>query len=248
LPEEWISDEARREEAEIPEDVGFRTKPEIALERIRCAAQGPLPFGWVSGDERYGQPGYFRDGLDDLDLQFVLEVPCTTKVWTEMPPLLGPEDWQGDGRPPTGWRLSPDAPSPRRAEELIDEATDWRKITVRQGTKKPIRSAWAAFRVYPWRDGLPGDERWLLIEHEGGDQYKYYLSNAGPDTALERMAQVAKQEWFVEQCFREAKDEIGLDEFEVRKWRGWHHHMTMCMLAHSFVAILRHRWKKGDIN
>lgn len=248
LPRQWAEDPERRREAHVPEDVEFRTKPEIALERIRFAHEGPLPFRWVSADDLYGQNGDFRDGVDQLGLGFVLEVPCKTKMWTEMPPLRGPQEEPDRGRPRTRWSVAPDAPSPRRADELIEHATDWQEITVRQGTKKPIRSRWAALRVRPWRDGLPGQERWLLIEHEGGDSYKYYLSNAGPETPLRTMAKVAKKEWFVEQCFREAKSEIGLDEFEVRKWQGWHHHMSMCMLAHGFVAIARMRWEKGALS
>lgn len=142
-------------------------------------------------------------------------------------------------KPPSG------CGGPTRADKIAQDAEEWTYIQAREGAKRPIRSAWAALRVYPWRSGLPGPERWLLIEHRHDGEKKYYLSNAGPEASLERMVQVAKREWFVEQCFRECKSEIGLDELEVRKWQGWHHHMTMCMLAHGFVTIFRNRLKKG---
>jgi len=244
LPREWADDTNRRREAGVPEEVEFRTKPQIALERILQAHRGPLPFRWVTCDDLYGHSGEFRDGLDRAGLLFVAEVPCDTRVWTNRPRLRPPGGGQR-GRPRTTWNLHPDAADPTRVDKIAQEAEEWTHIQAREGAKRPIRSAWAALRVYPWRDGLPGPERWLLIEHRHDGEKKYYLSNAGPDASLRQMVQVAKREWFVEQCFRECKSEIGLDELEVRKWRGWHHHMTMCMLAHGFVTIFRNRIKKG---
>lgn len=247
LPEQWCEDHQRRQEAEIPEEVSFRTKPQIALQQVRRAHEGPLPFRWVTCDDLYGQNGGFRDGVDDLGLKYVAEIPCSTKVWTEKPPLKGPGP-SGGGRPREKWSLREDAPSPVRVDRLADEATDWKVVHTRRGTKKPIQSEWVALRVYPWRDGLPGTQKWLLLERCSDGQHKYYLSNAGPETKLQKMAQVASAEWFVEQCFRDAKTEIGLDEFEVRKWQGWHHHMTMCMLAQAFLVLLQKNWKKKGSN
>lgn len=244
LPKEWIEDNERRTEAQIPAQVRFRTKPQIALEMIREAARGPLPFRWIACDDLYGHSGAFRDGLEELGLLYVADVPSNTKVWSQMPRLRGPGAG-GAGRPRTKRSLHPDAPAPTKVRELADKCEDWATIEVRAGAKKPIRSAWVALRVYPWRDGLPGTQCWLVIEKTPEDEFKYYLSNAPGDTPLGKMAQVAKMEWFVEQCFRDAKQHVGLSDFEVRKWRGWHHHMVMCMLAQAFLATLCSEWKKG---
>jgi len=132
-----------------------------------------------------------------------------------------------------------------RLSKVATGIKNWRRITARQGAKGPIRSAWAARRVYPWRDGLPGEARWLLVEGRRDGAHKYFLSNAPADAALEQLVRVAKQEWFVEQCFRDTKQQVGLSHFEVRKWSGWHHHMTMCMLAYLFLVLLRAGWQKG---
>ena len=243
LPTEWCEDKQRREEAQIPKHVQFQTKPELALRQIERAHEGPLPFQWVACDDLYGQNGAFRDGVDDLGLRYVAEVPCSTKVWTEHPPLKGPGP-SGGGRPREQWSLRADAPDPQTVEDVAASLTDWQLVRCRRGTKKPIRSEWAARRVYPWRDGMPGRQRWLLIQRPPDDENKYYLSNVGPEVSIEKLAQVASKEWFVEQCFRDEKTEIGLDEYEVRKWHGWHHHMTMCMLALAFLTFVQQSWEK----
>lgn len=247
LPKEWARNRGRRKEAGVPREVKFRTKPQIALQMIREAAEGPLPFRWVACDDLYGQNGDFRDGLDALGLLYVVEVPSKTKVWTEMPPLreAGPS---GRGRPRTKRSLSPQAPHPRKVGDLAKRPQSWTALKVRDGAKKPIRSHWALLRVYPWREGLPGQQRWLLIERRQEGHDKYYLSNAPAGTPIRKLAEVAKSEWFVEPCFRDAKQQVGLSDFELRKWRGWHHHMVMCMLAQAFLATLCSEWKKGALN
>lgn len=244
LPKEWARNRKRRKEAAVPREVRFRTKPQIALQMIKDLLEGPISASWVACDDDYGSAGQFRDQLAKLGLSFLCEVPCSTKVWTELPALEQPGPSRG-GRPRTKVRLSPNAQRAIEVRGLAGQISQWRHIKVRQGTKRPICSAWAALRVYPWRDGLPGTERWLLIERTDEGTHKYFLSNAPADVALEKLARVAKQQWFVEQCFRDAKQQVGLADFEVRKWSGWHHHMTMCMLAYLFLALVRIRWKKG---
>lgn len=244
LPKEWARDRKRRKEAGVPKEVEFHTKPELALGMVTELMEGPISASWVACDDDYGADGSFRDGLAELGLKFVCEVPCSSKVWTEFPPLKGPGPGKR-GRPRTTMALSPDAPRPTEVRKLAERIQNWHYISLRVGSKKPIRSAWAALRVYPWRQGLPGGERWLLLERREDETHKYFLSNAPPQTPLQKLAWAAKQEWFVEQCFRDAKGEVGLADFEVRKWSGWHHHMTMCMLAYLFLVLLRSRWKKG---
>jgi len=247
LPKEWARDKKRRKEAGVPRYVKFRTKQELALQMIKRAAEGPLPALWVACDDFYGRDGELRDSLEELEFLFICEVPSKTKVWTELPPLAEPGP-SGRGRPRTKVRISAKAPKALEVRRVRHQIEQWQYVTVRKGSKKPIRSAWAALRVYPWRDGLPGKQRLLLIERTEEDGQKYYLSNAPAETPLKKLAEVAKQQWFVEQCFRDAKGQVGLDEFEVRKWRGWHHHMTMCMLALCFLLLLQQNWKKGGFS
>jgi len=244
LPKQWAKDRKRRKEAGVPRHVKFRTKPQIALEMIGKAANGPLPFQWVACDDLYGQNGEFRDGLEQLALKYVCEIPSKTKVWTHMPTVREPGP-SGRGRPRIKRSLAPDAPRPKEVSRLAKQRESWTTVQVRDGAKKPVRSDWAALRVHPWREGLPGKQSWLLMEKTREGEHKYYLSNAPEDTPIRQLAHVAKKEWFVEMCFRDAKQEVGLADFELRKWPGWHHHMVMCMLAQAFLAILRRRWKKG---
>jgi len=244
LPKEWARDRRRRKEAGVPKQVAFQSKPQLALQTIKNVAGGAISARWVACDDAYGESGQFRDGLDALGLNFMCEVPSKTKIWTELPPLVQPGSSAG-GRPRTKVSLSPEAPRCVRVSKAAATIQKWRRITARQGTKRPIRSAWAALRVYPWRDGLPGAQRWLVVERRREGSHKYFLSNAPADTPLEELVRVAKQKWFVEQCFRDTKQQVGLSHFEVRKWAGWHHHMTMCMLAYLFLVLVRAGWKKG---
>jgi SRSO17 transposase len=244
LPKEWARDRKRRRRAAVPAEVVFRTKPQIALEMVERLKQGPIRADWLTCDDGYGSSGQFRDGLEALGVNFLCEVPESTKCWTEAPPLEQPGPSTG-GRPRSKAALRANAPRPVTARRLADGLESWQVIQAREGAKKPIRAAWALLSVHPWRDGLPGAERRLLVERTEDGARRYFLTNAPADVPLERLASVAKREWFVEQCFRDAKQEVGLADFEVRKWSGWHHHMVMCMLAYLFLVLLRAGWEKG---
>jgi len=242
LPKEWARNRSRRKEAGVPKQVQFQTKPELALQMVRSLRETHLRASWIGCDGDYGAVGAFRDALDDLGFSFVCEAPPSTKVWTERPALVEPGP-STRGRPRAKPALAPGAPRSSSVQRVAAQIERWERITVRQGTKKPICSAWAALRVWPWRDSLPGAGRWLLVERRQDGTHKYFLSNAPSETSLEKLAWVAKQRWFVEQCFRDVKQQVGLAHFEVRKWAGFHHHMTMCMLAYLFLVLLRAQWK-----
>jgi len=115
---------------------------------------------------------------------------------------------------------------------------------VRRGTKKPVASHWVAAHIWPSRKRASGPERWLLMERSDAGT-KHYLSNASAETSLKAMARVAKPEWYVEPCFRDLKQGVGLSGYEARKWRAWHHHMTLCMLAGPFLTLVQTKWQKG---
>lgn len=245
LPQQWARDRARRQKVGVPKGVRFRTKAQLAVEMIQQAAAGPLSIRWVTCDDAYGRDGGFRESVADLGLLFVCEVPSDQRVWTELPTL--PARSQGQmGRPRTRAHMAPGAPRPRKVRDLVEEIDSWQHIQARQGAKKPIAAYWGALRVWPSAKRAPSAESWLVVERSEAAQ-KYYLSNAPVQTPVKTMARVAKQEWFVEACFRDLKQEVGLAHYEARKWSSWHHHVTLCLLAGLFLTMIRTKWKKRAI-
>ena len=242
LPKEWRRDPARRRKAGVPKSVRLKTKAELALEMIERAVGGPLSVRWVACDDGYGRDGSFRQRLDALGLLFVCEVPSDQRVWTKLPVLPATERGRM-GRPRSRAYVLPGAPKSQRVRDLAPTLTGWQRIQVRRGTKKPIASDWVALRLWPSMKRQPGPKQWLLVERSDAGQ-KYFLSNAPAQTALETMTEVAKQEWFVEPCFRDAKQEAGLGDYEARKWRAWHHHVVLCMLAAMFLTTMRAKCTK----
>jgi SRSO17 transposase len=246
LPASWVSDKARREKAGVPKQVKLRTKPQLALEMIQQALQGGLSARWVTCDDAYGRDCAYRDGIEALGLQYVCEVPCNTTVHLEAPTAHS-EGRRSASKPRTT------SSKAKQVQNLEDQVKQWRYIEVREGTKKPIASHWAALRVRPHRRKTPGpicpipvEPVHLLIERRDDGKHKYYLSNAPEDTPLQTMVRVAKEEWFVEPCFRDVKQEVGLDKYELRKWRGWHHFMTLCLLAYLFLTLTKTRLAKKN--
>ena len=243
LPKPWAQDRARRRKAGVPKGVRFQTKAALALEMIERAVAGTLSVLWVTCDDGYGRDGGFRQSLADLGLLYVCEVPSDQRVWCELPML--PQRRPGQtGRPRSRLQASPGAPKSQRVRELAGRIEGWRTIRERPGTKKPLASDWAALRIWPSLERAPGAEQWLLLERSDAGT-KYCLSNAPAETPLEAMARVAKREWYVEPCFRDLKQEVGLGDYEARKWRAWHHHVTLCMLAGLFLTLVQTKWQKG---
>jgi SRSO17 transposase len=243
LPKDWANDRERRRKAGVPRGVRFQTKPALALEMIGRATAGALSVQWVTCDDGYGRDGGFRESLAELGLLYVCEVPSDQRVWCALPTL--PQRLPGQtGRPRTRVEALPGAPKSQRVRDLASGIEVWRTIQERPGTKKRLASDWAALRVRPSVKRAPGAEQWLLLERSGAGT-KYYLSNAAADMPLETMARVAKREWYVEPCFRDLKQEVGLSDYEARKWRAWHHHVTLCMLAGLFLTLVQTTWQKG---
>jgi SRSO17 transposase len=260
LPEAWAGDPARRAVAGVPEEVGFATKPAIALGQVRQALADGVPPGVVVTDAggacpRAGEPDPggndtgFRDGVTALGLAYVAGILGTTTLW---PPGAGPLPARprgGRGRPPK--RLRRDAAhQPLAAEALAAglPAGAWRTVTWREGTAGPLASRFAAVRVRPahgdtTRSG-PRAEEWLLAEWpEGEDEpTKYWLSTLPEAVTLEELVATAKLRWRVERDFEELKQELGLGHFEGRGWRGFHHHASLCVAAYGFLVAERCRF------
>ncbi len=168
-----------------------------------------------------------------------------TRVWLARPQTAVPE-WSGRGRKPTRERLvageSQALPVHAIAASLPAEA--WTRHTIKEGSKGTLAADFAALRVVAVRNALPGPEVWLVLRRDPATgEIKYYLSNAPVETELATFAWVSGMRWPIETCFEEGKQEIGLGDYQVRSWAGWHHHMTLCILAHFFLVRLQIRLK-----
>jgi SRSO17 transposase len=253
LPEEWSQDRERREKAKVPTEVVFQTKPEQAMAMLEHAWQAGVPMRWVTGDEVYGDSTDLRDLIAHRERWYVLAVRTHTPVWTERPAVVEPEV-QERGRPRTKARLAEGAPAATTVKEVVARWSErqWQRLAVAEGEKGLITYDWACQRVVESGDGLPGRDAWLLARRSVSDatDIAYYLSNAPVDTPLLKLAQVASRRYTVEQCIEEAKGEVGLDEYEVRYWHSWHRHITLSMMAHTWLASVRYKAteKKGGLS
>ena len=243
LPEEWAADSKRRQDAGVPDGVVFRTKPELALELIRTV--GPqVRHGWVTFDEGYGKDPSFLSGLEELDERYIGEVPKSFRGWLWRPKVEEPKPGR-TGRPRSKPRVRRGEPEPQTVEAIAASlpSSAWKRLRFREGTKGTQQAHFAAVRIVSERDDLPGPDLWLVIERscDQAPYIKYYVSNAAPDCPLLEMAQAGHNRWPVEDCFLRGKQEVGLDDYEVRGWRGWHHHMTLVMLALWFLVLEKRR-------
>ena len=246
LPEYWLSPEMaeKRRQCGVPENITFKTKPELALESLTAIhAEGTLSARWVTCDEAFGRSTPFLDGVAELGLWYFAEVPHNTRVWEESVKVEVPP-YKGRGRKPTKLQLVEGEPEAVTvfsiANSILQE--EWSRQTIKEGTKGPIRADFAFRRVFEVRDDLPGKEVWLVLRRTK-DEIKTYLCNAPFDISLQRLVKVSGLRWPIETCFEESKQFVGMGDYQVRSWRGWHHHMTLVILAHFFLVRLRVQYR-----
>ena len=250
LPEAWANDSRRRQQAKIPSDVIFQTKLEIALGQIRQAIADGIPQGTVLADPAYGNDTGFRQAVAGLELSYVLGIQSTTSVWPPGTQPLPPVPWKGGrGRPANRLRRDQEhAPVSAKQLALGLPAKAWKDVTWREGTRRPLRSRFAAVRIRPaHRDHKrtePHPQEWLLIEWPRGETEprKYWLSNLAEHIRLHDLVALAKQRWIIERDYEELKQELGLGHFEGRGWRGFHHHATLSIAAYGFLVAERCRF------
>jgi SRSO17 transposase len=244
LPQEWCDDPERREKAKIPDEVVFQTKPQQAAAMLKHAWQQGVPMRWVAGDEVYGDAPELRDTIARHGKLYVLGVRSNQPVWTKRPEVIEPQA-QKRGRPRTKARLAEDAPPATTVAAVVAAWPEhrWQRLTVAEGEKGLVTYDWACQRIVESSHGLPGRDAWLIARRSlnDGHEIAYYLSNAPLETSLRQMAQVASRRYTVEQCIEEAKGETGLDEYEVRLWHSWHRHITLSMMAHTWLAVIRYQ-------
>jgi len=256
LPEEWLEDPARRAQAGIPAESVFQTKWQLALEMIDELRGWQAPAAAVVvADAGYGTVTEFRDALTQRGLCYVVQIKSDVGVWTE--PVrrasAAPRAAAGGRGRPAGpnYRHAP-APQSVREVALALPKQAWRTISWREGSKGKLTSRFAALRVQPshgyWHNRPEQPLVWLLIEWPADEPAptKYWLSNLPEATSRRTLVQWAKARWWIELNYREMKDHLGLDHFEGRGYAGWHHHVTLVMLAFAFLLAERLRQgKKG---
>ena len=250
LPELWFGEAYadKRKATEMPTTLESKTKPEIALDLLRrTLARGSICGRWLAADALYGNSVAFRDGVAALSLYYFTAISCDTLIWRRQVALVVPS-YSGKGRKPTKLRLKTPNNAPYQVDDLAKRLpkSGWKRTTIKEGSKGPIVSDVAIVRVTEARDGLPGPRLWLIIRRNVADptDVRYYLSNAPDTTAEAELARMLRMRWPVELTFEQGKQEVGLDDYEVRSWQGWHHHMVMVMLAHHFLVWVRLAWKE----
>jgi SRSO17 transposase len=229
LPQEWAADRQRRRRTHVPKSVVFQESWRIGLTLLdRSGAD--LPFAWVAADDEFGRVAVFRAGLRWRRRHYVLDVPCNTLIRD-----LSATPAEGRRRPP--WQ---------RVDEWAEAqpASRWRKLTVGDGAKGPkvVRALEAWVQTKDEGGGLGGRERLVVIRTVDREpQVWYTLSNASAEVPWERVVRVHAKRHGAEEGLQAAKGEVGLAHYEVRSWVGWHHHMTLSLLALGFLVLERKR-------
>lgn len=269
LPEPWFTDASRDrwDACRIPDDTVFQTKHQLAAALLDgVLAERRVRAQWVACDEGFGNDPALLDAIASQGLWYLAEVPCNTLVWPlEEPdgtPRLRPATWvpprttPGRGRSPQVARVHPASPARLRVDAwaAAAPARRWERYRILEGSKGPLVAEFLTLRVVQARDKLPGPEGWLVVRRtlpSGANPpvYKYYLSNAPVGTPTPALVRVSGLRWPIESCFTEGKSELGLDHYEVRTWRGWHHHLTLVILAHFFLMrlVLRLNQREGGL-
>ncbi|NEC93983.1 IS701 family transposase [Streptomyces albidoflavus] len=226
LPKSWTEDRERCRTARIPDEREFATKGELARHMVLRALASPLPIAWVTADSAYGQDNRFRRLLEQSGVGYVLAVPKSQFS-------VGCSRIEG---------LFAQAP-----------AEAWEKISCGDGAKGPRVYHWAAVRLpavaeFDYQGEVPHRMRWALARRSISkpDEIAYYLAYAPLQVTVQELVRVAGARWAIEECFQAAKNECGLDQYEVRRYVGWHRHITLAMLAHAFLTAMAHQsWEKG---
>jgi len=221
LPKEWCQDPERRQEAGVPEEVAFATKPQLARRMLSRARQAGVPAAWVTGDSVYGGDRRLRMWLEEEEQPFVLEVACDEPLWA----------------------ATERGPAQVRADQLAQKVAPerWERLSAGLGAKGPRLYDWA--RVPLFRLDWPGFEHGLLVRRSLADAEKraYYVVFAPEGTSLAELVRVAGSRWAIEECLESAKNEVGLDQYEVRRWEAWYRYITLSLLAHAYLTVLRAR-------
>ena len=219
LPQVWAGDWERRRDAGVPEGVVFRTKGQLAQTMIARVLAAGVPFGWVAGDTVYGNDRRLRRWLEEQGIAYVLAVRSNEPPWVE----------------------TEHGSAQVAARDLAQEipADQWQRLSAGEGSKGPRLYDWGRVSIRPGSE--PDQNHWLLVRRSIADlgDLAYYACFSPAEAALAELVRVAGHRWIIEDAFKEAKQEVGLDEYEVRRWTGWYRHITLALLVHAFLAVCR---------
>jgi SRSO17 transposase len=245
LPQEWCNDEERRAKAKIPSQVGFQTKPQLALSLTEQAGGWEIPQAPILADSAYGDDTGFRTGLDALELQYLLAVSAQLSVFGPETSFAVPERKGKVGRPRTVARPDRKPESVRALAQRLPKRA-WKTLPCRTAPSgEQIESRFAFVRVVATHavrnHCLPPRWEWLIIEWPEGAEAPsdYWLSNLPEKTDRERLARLARLRWSIELDYRQLKGELGLDHYEGRSYLGFHHHAALVTCAHAFITLER---------
>jgi SRSO17 transposase len=232
LPEDWATDDQRRVTTHVPEEVTFQEAWRIAAELLRRDAT--LPHAWVTGDDEFGRPSEFRESLRKDGERYVLDVPCNTTI-RDLEQRRPRRRRAGVGRKREVPFRRVDTWAARQPE------TRWTRFTVRDGEKGPLQVDAMTVRVRAKQERRIGPEERLLVVRtvEAGPRISYSLSNAAPEVPLSELVRVHGTRPRIEELFESGKGDAGLAQYEVRSWVGWHHHVTLALLALWFLCLER---------
>jgi SRSO17 transposase len=236
LPQSWADDLDRRKTAKVPEDIVFKTKPQIALEQLKAAHTAGIPLGTVLADAGYGYDSQFRDGITKLGLRYAVGIQSNVLMWKAdtILPVQGP-----DGEQPSRPQLRAQQISAK--EQALSQAAEaWQTVTWRENGEA-FTSRFARWRVRPVTRAEQPAEEWLVIEwpEDADEPTKYWLSTVPADISFEALVDRTKLRWRIERDYQELKQELGLGHYEGRGWRGLHHHITLCIAAYGFLIAER---------
>jgi SRSO17 transposase len=246
IPEKWFTEEysAKRKKNNLPASVDFKTKPQLATEMFKEFSKSrTLPFKSVVADALYGSsPGFIEAIEAIIGITYLVSIPCDTLLWLDEP-MVVKREYKHKGQKKMKEVIRSSSKKPMRADNFAKALNDfyWYRRKVSEGTKGAIEYEFTKRRVTISKDGVPYKNVWLLVKRTLGDNptYYFYMSNAPVSTRLKRFVWLSGIRWAIEQCFEEAKTELGMDHYELRKYPGWNHHMLTCMLVHFFLWHLR---------
>ena len=238
VPKPWFEPEyaERREKTRFPEGLSFKTKPEIALELLEQAeASGTFKGRWVGMDSTFGADSAFRDAIGEKYL-YLADIRSDTLLWTEQPQFSYPPY---KGRGPYPKKMKPSIEPLPVAKVAQNPSLRWETVNLGEGAKGPCTCQFTRLRVLEHKGGLPGKELWLLLRMNKDGEIKYMLSNAPEDIPFLELVRVSQLRWSIEQLFQEGKSFLGLDEYEMRSYPGWHRHMALVNVVMHFLLKVR---------
>ena len=251
MPEPWFTEAyaCNRSKCQVPDDGSFQTKPQLAATMLRALRdEGMLPFKYVVADCLYGNSPAFLAAVEEAGgTIYFVSIPADTRCWLHSP-VMATKQYTYKGEKRTKRLVAATAKEPMAVEAVAKSLHDcfWYRRNVSEGTKGPIQYEFTKRQVTLWGDGVPARTVWLVMKRTMGENpsYWYYISNAPLSARLPLFVWLSGLRWAIEQCFEETKTELGMDQYEVRKYLGWQHHMLITMLAHFFLWHLQIRLGK----